>query len=113
MVNGSEFSQDSTGGLPPKAVILQIIGHTLVARALAVAVDLGVPDLVRDAPRSADEIAETTGSHPAALYRLLRMLASHGVFEEDETGRFHTTPIAACLESDRDGSLRHGPIGGR
>jgi hypothetical protein len=34
------------------------------------------------------------------------MLASHGIFAEDEQGRFHLTPLAAVLQTTGDNSLR-------
>ncbi len=92
---------------PPKAVMLQIIiGNVLLARALAVAAELGLADLLGATPRSAEELAAATGAHADALYRLLRMLASHSVFAEDEQGRFHLTPLAALLQTEGDDSLR-------
>jgi hypothetical protein len=39
-------------------------------------------------------------------YRLLRMLASHGVFAEDDQGRFEITPLAGALQTNRDDSVR-------
>ena len=41
-----------------------------------------------------------TGSHPGALYRLLRALAASGVFSEDGEGRFSLTPVGAVLRQN-------------
>src|SRR5262249_15123632 len=41
-----------------------------------------------------------------SLYRLLRALASVGVFAEDAQHRFGLTPMAECLRSDLPGSQR-------
>ena len=49
------------------------------SQALAVAAELGIADLLRDGPRSADDLAAATGTDPRSLYRLLRALASIGV----------------------------------
>ncbi len=93
--------------LPPKAVILQIVvGNVLLARALSVAAEFGIADLVADSPKSAGELAAATDAHADALYRLLRMLASHDVFSEDDQGRFHITPLAAVLQTGGHDSLR-------
>lgn len=75
-------------------------------QALYVAAKLGIADLLTDGPRSADEIAKATGTHAPSLYRLLRALASLGVFADDGTGRFTLTPLANCLRSDVPGSQR-------
>ena len=53
------------------------------SQAIHVAATLGIADLLEDGPRSADELAEATGARASALYRLLRALASVGVFVEE------------------------------
>ena len=70
------------------------------------AAKLGVADLLADGPMTADELAWITGTHPRALYRLLRALASVGVFSEGEQGRFSLTPLAEPLRADVPGSQR-------
>ncbi len=71
-----------------------------------VAAKLAIADLLKDGPKSSDELARLTSMHPASLYRVMRALASMGIFTEDEQGRFTLTPIAATLQSDVRGSLR-------
>ena len=46
------------------------------------------------------------GANPRALYRLLRALASAGIFAEESDGRFELTPLAACLQAAAPGSMR-------
>jgi hypothetical protein len=75
-----------------------------------VAAKLGIADLVKDGPRSAEDLAGATQTHSQSLYRLLRALASVGVFAEDGAGRFGLTPLAACLVSDRPESVRAAAI---
>jgi hypothetical protein len=76
-----------------------------VSQALYVAATLGIADLLAGGPRGVEELAESTGTHAPTLYRLLRLLASLGVFAEDD-GRFGLTPLAECLRSDAPGSQR-------
>ena len=102
----NEPTQSGSNNLPPKIVMLQIMSNVLLARSLGIVAELGIADLVGTSPRSTDELAAATGAHADALYRLLRMLASHGVFAEDEQGRFHLTPLAAVLQTTGDDSLR-------
>ncbi|TGQ09084.1 hypothetical protein EN809_025230 [Mesorhizobium sp. M2E.F.Ca.ET.166.01.1.1] len=64
-----------------------------------VAAKLGIADILESGPKTPHEIATTTGSHPEALHRLLRTLASLGIFAEDEEGRFGLTAIADELRS--------------
>src|SRR5579864_5485683 len=65
-------------------------------QTIYVAAKLGIAELLKDAPKSAQKLAEATGTTPQALYRLLRALASIGIFAEEE-GRFILTPLAECL----------------
>jgi hypothetical protein len=92
--------------LSPRDVITHAPLQVHLARALAVAAELGFADLVRREPKSPAELAAATGAHADALHRLLRMLASHGVFAEDDRGRFALTPLAAVLQTGRADSLR-------
>ncbi len=82
-----------------------IVGYRL-SQALHVAAKLGVADLLADGPRHAEDLAVVTGSHSSSLYRVLRLLASEGVFEELEEGRFTLTPLAEPLRGDAPDSLR-------
>lgn len=91
---------------PPHAVLHDILSGMMVARATHVAAELGVADLLRDGAKSVDELAQATGTHAPSLYRLLRALASQGVFAEVEARRFEQTPASRLLRSDVEGSLR-------
>jgi hypothetical protein len=75
-------------------------------QAIHVAAVLGLADLLKDGPRTPEDLSTSTGTNPRSLYRLLRALASLGVFAEDEQRRFALTPMAECLRSDVPGSLR-------
>jgi hypothetical protein len=88
-----------------QALIRMITGFR-ISQMIYVAARLGIADLLKDGPRAADELAEATGTHAPSLYRLLRALASLGVFAEDEEGRFTLTPLAALLQTGVPGSQR-------
>ncbi len=91
---------------PPSAVMMQMLFGYSVSRAVGIAAELGIADLIKNAPKTADDLAALTGSHPRSLYRLLRACASVGVFSEDADNRFSLTPLAECLCSDNPESLR-------
>jgi hypothetical protein len=74
------------------------------SQAIHVAAKLGITDLLRDGPGTPAKLARATGTHERSLYRLLRALASVGIFAEDADGRFALTPLAECLRSDLPGS---------
>jgi len=68
--------------------------------AIAVAAQLRIADLLADSPRTAAALAQATGSHADALYRLLRALSSAGVFAERPGRAFALTPISRLLRAD-------------
>src|SRR5215218_2263243 len=91
---------------PPVAQVNHLISGGWIAQAVGVAAELGIADLLADGPKSSNELAQATGSHPRALYRLLRTLASIGVFTESAPRRFALTPMAELLRSDSPTSVR-------
>ena len=86
-------------------LLRQLFAYRL-SQAIHVAAHLGLADLLASGPRSSDELAGATGTHPPSLYRLLRALAAEGIFEELDDRRFALTPKAELLRSDAPGSLR-------
>src|SRR5579859_6577351 len=84
----------------PSAVLGQLVNGYQVSQAIHVVATLGIADLLKDGPRRADDLAASTGSNHAALYRLLRALASVGVFHEEEDRCFALTSLGDCLRSD-------------
>lgn len=80
------------------------------AAALRAATELGVADHLVDGPRPVGELAELTGSHAPFLRRVLRLLATRGIFREDDDGRFHLTPCADVLRADAEGTIRAGVL---
>jgi hypothetical protein len=71
-----------------------------LSQALYVVATLGVADLLAGGPRPSTELAEAVGAHPVALYRVLRALASVGVFHELDGAWFALTSLGECLRSD-------------
>ncbi len=91
---------------PPQMQMVRLLSAPGFAQAIYVAAKLGIADLLSAGPRSADELATATKTHARSLYRLLRTLASGGVFAEDGARRFALTPLAECLRADVPGSQR-------
>jgi hypothetical protein len=90
------------------AVRAELTGRILgfaVSQAIYAAAALGIPDLLAGGPRLTAELADAAGAHPHALYRLLRMLASHGIFVEEQDGRFANSASSELLR-EVPGSLR-------
>ena len=92
--------------MQPTEALVQMIAGTWVSRAIYVAAELSIADLLKDGPHSSEELATATGVDARSLYRVLRALASVGVFAEGSPGYFELTPLAECLQRDRSDSLR-------
>ena len=91
--------------IPPQAVMLDLLCGMMKTQAIHHATRLGIASLVKDGPKSSAELAEATGTHPEALYRLLATLASFDIFEEGEGGSFGQTPLSHILRPDVAGSM--------
>jgi hypothetical protein len=91
---------------PAFEILLSMIRGFQVSQMIYVAAKLGLADLLAEGAESAADLAAVTGTHAPSLYRLLRALASVGIFAEDEQGRFGLTPLAEGLRNDVPGSLR-------
>jgi hypothetical protein len=85
--------------IPPNVQLMQMMSSKMVAKPIYAVAKLGVPDLIKDRPKTAVELAQATGTHAPSLYRVLRALASLGVFSETSDGRFERTPLSQLLES--------------
>lgn len=94
-------------GLSPSLAMRQLLNGYRVTQILSVAARLGLADLLTNGPRTVDELAAATGTQASALYRILRALASVGVFAETAIPRqFTLTPLAATLRADHPQSER-------
>lgn len=102
----SEQNQNAGAAVPPTIAMLQLISGFWISRAIYIAAKLGIADYLKDGHQTADELATATGTHAPSLYRVMRALASVGVFTEDEGGGFALTPLSETLRSDAPGSLR-------
>jgi len=92
--------------LPPPTQLMQMLFGFAASRAIGVSAELCIADLLKDGPKTAEELAQQTGVHARSLYRVLRACASIGVYSEDNEKRFSLTPLAEPLVSDAPGSLR-------
>ena len=86
--------------LPANVRVFEMAAAVVAARALWGAAELGVADALDNDPRPVDELAVTCGADPGALYRVLRLLAAHGVFVEHDGRRFSHSEMSRTLRSD-------------
>jgi len=92
--------------VPPPFRVIQFGSAFWQSRALYVAAELGVADAIGDTRKSSLEIAGDLGLHADTLYRLLRFLASIGVFEESVEKSFRNNRLSNCLRKDHPQNVR-------
>jgi len=83
----------------PQEQLSRLLNGYWHTQSIFVAAKLDIANLLKNGPRSVDELAQATGAHTHALRRLLRALASIGIFVADEQHRFGLTPMAECLQN--------------
>jgi O-methyltransferase domain/Dimerisation domain len=93
-------------GPQPSEQLMQLTTGYMVSAALYTATKLGIADLLKNGPRPTRDLAAATGTNEDALYRLLRALASVGVFSECSPRTFELTAVAEPLRSDWDDSFQ-------
>jgi hypothetical protein len=81
-----------------------------VSQMLIVAAKFGIADALVEGPRTAEDLARASGAHAGSLYRLLRALASLGIFRELDHRRFELTPLAQLLRADAPESIYHAAV---
>jgi hypothetical protein len=95
-----------TTEMPPHVALLQMMTGYWVSQSVYIAAKLGIADLLGNGPMHHEALATATHTHSQSLYRLLRALASVGVFSETTPGSFGLTPNATLLQSGAPQSMR-------
>jgi len=85
--------------LPPPAQLMKFIVGRWISKPIYVAAELGIADMLAEGPKSIEELAQASHSHAPSLYRMMRALASVGIFFETEAKRFDLTPMAEYLKT--------------
>jgi hypothetical protein len=102
----SRIGKVHRGLVPRPFAFLEMVTAMWSAQALSVAATLGVADFMGEDPVSVDELARDVKANPDALYRLMRALSNHDVFEEHSGRRFRLTALGRCLRTDSPESMR-------
>lgn len=92
--------------MPPQAVLTQMAMSFIVSQAISVAAKLYIADHLKTGAKTIEELAGLTETDAPSLYRLMRGLASAGVFQKDADGRFSNSPLSEVLRSDHPESIR-------
>ena len=97
----------TTNDYPPQLILQQLIQGFQVTQCIYVAATLGIADLLKDGPKSSEDLAQATGTHAPSLYRVLRLLTAVDLLTEGETHSFALTPLGVSLQTGVPGSLRN------
>ena len=108
--------------VPPAVQMVQLLAGFQLSQALYAAARLGVADCLRDGPKDAAALAADIGADAQSLRRILRTLASIGVFTQTADELFGLAPLGETLTQDSPASMRdlaimwmethYGPFGG-
>jgi hypothetical protein len=104
-MNASTAPSAAMSPSPADIQLMQLTTACWTSRCLHVVAELGVADALGDQPQSNEALAKATGTQPQPLYRILRLLASVGIFEWTN-GTWHHTEASRFLRSDHPASLR-------
>jgi hypothetical protein len=98
-----EIAREKTDMQSPQAQLIQMATAHWVSRLVYVAAKMNLADRLADGPSTAEELARTTANDAPSLYRLMRTLASLGLFTEDSSHRFSLTPVGDALKTGTAG----------
>jgi ubiquinone/menaquinone biosynthesis C-methylase UbiE len=93
--------------LPPKVVLNQILFGFVLTKAIHAAAKLNFADIISArGPMTSAELAKQSGADEESVSRLLRALASAGIFSIDDNGKYSMTPLAEPLKDDNPESIK-------
>jgi hypothetical protein len=108
--------------VPPAVQMVQLLAGFQLSQALYAAAKLGIADCLRSGPKDAAALAADVGADAQSLRRILRVLASIGVFAETAEEMFGLASLGETLTQDSPTSMRdlaimwmethYGPFGG-
>jgi O-methyltransferase domain/Dimerisation domain len=88
----------------PETQLWNLLRGAMGTKAFAIAAELEIADSLAAGPRPVAELAQETGADERTLHRILRALASDGVFAEEEPGVFRNTEASELLRKDQPAS---------
>jgi C-methyltransferase len=92
----------------PHEIVWTVTNAVVVSRSLQVVAELGVADHIHEEAVSTKELAALCGTDPVGLDRVLRLLATHGIFQTRDDAHAHTE-ASRLLRGDHPMSMRALP----
>lgn len=106
----SEQTQMQVEEIPPHADIVQMATGYWVSRIVYMAAKVNLADLLADGSKTANELAEITGTQERALHRLMRSLSSLGVLTDEGDGKYGLTPLGEALQEGAPGEAKNAVL---
>ncbi len=85
--------------VPPEIAMLEQITTFWLGHAIHTAAYFNIADKLVEKPKTVKELADEIQCHEDTLYRIMRLLASNGIFKETEYRKFGLTPMGKTLVS--------------
>lgn len=105
-----QMASEAPAAPNPTKVMMQLITGYWMSQAVGVAAHLGIADAVASGSSTSSELGKAVGADPSSVYRLMRLLASIGVFEQQSDDCFALNPLGETLLSVGPGSVRNFAI---
>jgi hypothetical protein len=90
----------------PAELTMQFASGYIASSCVNAAARLKIADLLSDGPKNVSDLAKKTGTVEDILYRMLRALASAGLFVEVQPRTFANTPTSEVLQADHPQTIR-------
>jgi O-methyltransferase len=91
----------------PEALLWDFVRGAMMTQALALVCELGIPAALASGPRHVADLAREAGVNEDAFHRVLRALASDGVFVEHDGRVFANTAASAVAGTEAWTSIAH------
>jgi hypothetical protein len=92
--------------IPANMAVFEKARGFWIAKSIGVACELNLAEIIGRREMPVDEIAKQSNTEPSALYRLMRALASEGIFEETKSGEFKNNDFSNAL-TEAPGNLKN------
>jgi hypothetical protein len=106
MIVSQQQGIDASGHQQAANILSEMIRGYRLSQLIYVAATLGIADHLAKEPRTPEALAEIVGAQPRNLSRVLRTLATQGIFKQRDDGRYELTPLAEPLQSEAPNSMR-------
>lgn len=111
IINEKKGNDMTTQDASPLLALQQLTLGYQVSQCIYVVTRLGIADLLKDGPRTSEELAQATGAYAPSLYRILRLLAAIDVFTEGASHTFTLAPLGVYLQTGVPDSQHHTVLG--